>query len=459
MATPPTSTPNDRHTRLFFVAWAMASLFHQASFMRLANKPLEGLLTLAAVAVILAPRRLALFCALLAIQLIEIFSRAPVVSNHWWMSGLVSLTLLTTLATSASAGLDFSRWRERFVPALRGVLIVVYIYGVFHKINADFFDPEISCGIDLYRTLAEEYLTFLPVSTAASWFSIIGTLVVETAIPVLLLWPRTRRYGVVLGVGFHFFLGFVPYSVYYNFSSALFALFFLWVSPTTLDRVVANDRLWARLAAWRWPLTLAFLLVLACGALQVGGGKGLWRHLYRVPWAVYGSSCLYLAFATLRHGTTQSEVDAATPVGPRWVWVFPLLFLLNGASPYLGLKTETSLAMYSNLRTEGGISNHLIIRGSLDPFDRTRDIVVIESSSDRKLKRLEKQRRGMLWFEFRDHLARHPKARVVFELDGKRERVGRAGDDPRFAKPEPWWIRKFVYFRPVDLDPRKRCSH
>ena len=419
----------------------------------------ETLLTLAAVAVILLPRRIAPFCALLAIQLVEIMYRAPVVSNHWWMSGVISLTLLGTLVASAPGGFSYQRWRRRFVSPLRAITLIVYFFGVFHKVNADFLDPEISCGVDLYRTLAGTYLTFLPQGAAASWFSIVGTLVVESAIPLLLIFKRTRLWGVILGVAFHYFLGFVPYSVYYNFSSALFALFWLWLEPDDHERVARRDSIYARLCAWRWPLTFLFLVFLAVGSTKMGGGKALWRHLYRIPWSVYGACCLWIAVAALRERrhTEPSVTTAHPPV--YWTLVFPLLFMINGASPYLGLKTETSLAMYSNLRTEGGSSNHLIVRKTLDPFDRTQDIVTIVRSNDRLLRRLKKRRKGMLWFEFRDHLARRPKAMVVYELDGKRERIARAGDDPRFARREPWWIRKFVYFRSVDLDPRKRCSH
>ena len=42
---------------------------------------------------------------------------------------------------------------------------------------------------------------------------------------------------------------------------------------------------------------------------------------------------------------------------------------------------------------------------------------------------------------------------------GEVERLKRAGDDERFSSPESLWVRKLVYFRPVDLNPRKRCSH
>jgi hypothetical protein len=458
----PATSPQERQARHFFVAWSMATLFHQASFMRLASDPLEALLTLTAVAVLVAPRRSAPFVVLLCAQVVEIALRAPQVSNHWWMSGAISLTLLMTLIPALREGFSPGRWLSHFRGPLRAILIVVYFYGVFHKINADFLDPEISCGVDLYRTLARSYLPFLPDSAAAAWFSIFGTLAVETAIPLLLLWPNTRAWGVTLGVGFHFFLGFVPYSVYYNFSSALFALFLLFIPPGAIENReeigagggITSDRT-------RWIGLALLVAFMSFAAWHSPTHRGLWRHLHRIPWAVYGGGIVLL---TIRAFARRNEADL-TPATEhahrvrRWPFVMPVLFFLNGASPYLGLKTETSLAMYSNLRTEGGSSNHLLIAQTLDPFDRTTQIVTIEQSSNRELRRLAKRRRALLWFEFRDYLARHPKTRASWALNGVPSEVARARDDERFSSPEPWWIRKFVYFRPVDLDLRKRCSH
>jgi hypothetical protein len=41
--------------------------------------------------------------------------------------------------------------------------------------------------------------------------------------------------------------------------------------------------------------------------------------------------------------------------------------------------------MYSNLRTEGGTSNHLVLPSALQVFGQERDLVTIVSSSDRVL--------------------------------------------------------------------------
>src|SRR6266704_2162953 len=47
--------------------------------------------------------------------------------------------------------------------------------------------------------------------------------------------------------------------------------------------------------------------------------------------------------------------------GVALTWLIPLIALGNGVTPYLGLKTVANYSMFSNLRTEGGQTNHLLI--------------------------------------------------------------------------------------------------
>jgi hypothetical protein len=46
---------------------------------------------------------------------------------------------------------------------------------------------------------------------------------------------------------------------------------------------------------------------------------------------------------------------------PVWLFTFPALLLLHGLTPYLGLRTAGNFSMFSNLRTEGIRSNHLLL--------------------------------------------------------------------------------------------------
>ncbi len=49
------------------------------------------------------------------------------------------------------------------------------------------------------------------------------------------------------------------------------------------------------------------------------------------------------------------------PATPKWLFVVPLVLVLHGLTSHVGLRTAGNFSMFSNLRTEGGVSNHLIL--------------------------------------------------------------------------------------------------
>jgi hypothetical protein len=134
--------------------------------------------------------------------------------------------------------------------------------------------------------------------------------------------------------------------------------------------------------------------------------------------------------------------------------------MLNGAAPYLGLKTESSLAMYSNLRTEGDATNHLLIRRTLRWWDYQQKLVRIVRSSHPGLQRIAADNLHMTWFEFRDFMYRNQDISVVYvNPDGQRIEVQRAGDLPDFRRPTPAFQRRLLFFRSPDMQDRPMCLH
>jgi hypothetical protein len=62
--------------------------------------------------------------------------------------------------------------------------------------------------------------------------------------------------------------------------------------------------------------------------------------------------------------------------------VIPLVLILNGISPYLGLRTGTSFDMWSNLQTFAP-DNHLIMPASLNLLaDATTPITMLDSNDE-----------------------------------------------------------------------------
>lgn len=69
---------------------------------------------------------------------------------------------------------------------------------------------------------------------------------------------------------------------------------------------------------------------------------------------------------------------------PTFLYVFPILILLFGMTPYLGLRTAGNFSMFSNLRTEGKTSNHLLLGSNpLKFWGYQEDVVHIIDIDDR----------------------------------------------------------------------------
>jgi hypothetical protein len=306
--------------------------------------------------------------------------------------------------------------------------------------------------------------------------SIYATLVIEAAIPLLLLFGCTRGLGVLVGLLFHEILSLNPISGFYNFSAMMIALFLLFAREDFVERLretfrSSRPRAWLQrlkdqeFAVWR---LVAYALVLAIGLLVAS--HLFWefpsRRVFGWLWIPYSAAAI-LAFAAL--GDWRMRGDRGVfRVEYNFLLVVPFLIFVNGLSPYLGLKTETSFAMYSNLRTEGGATNHLFMPSRIQVFDYQRDLVEIVSSSDRTMQRKAGTERLMTFFEFHDYLSRHPDARISYvrrytgpsgETSSWEKNIGRAGDDPKLSIPIPRWKRKLLYFRDVSKGERQACMH
>ncbi|SMB98761.1 hypothetical protein SAMN00120144_1769 [Hymenobacter roseosalivarius DSM 11622] len=139
------------------------------------------------------------------------------------------------------------------------------------------------------------------------------------------------------------------------------------------------------------------------------------------------------------------------PIGFRFI---PLVVFLNGMSPYLSLKTQTSLSMFSNLRTEGGISNHLFMPKSLQINGLEKDLVKIIATDLNELKQYTHNKQYITYFEFRRIISeaktnlyvnymRNDQPQTVKIVDG-------SSTKPELLVPHNWVLTKFVRFRPID---------
>jgi hypothetical protein len=408
---------------------------------------------IAAALVLLWPRSVVAVLVLAAMQIAFAWHESPFIPNHYLFAALVNLAVLLAAGLRAlrrQPVLDGGALVELFGPPVRLALLLLYGFVVLHKLNADFFDPVTSCGTMFYLE-QRAMVPWLPEGRNAYVVAIALALGVEAAIGVLLAFRRTRHAGIVVGALFHWMLALSPYDRFYNFSSLLLALFALFASPAALSRGLAlvGDRRW-RLITRGVLALIALAAILGKYAPELMGGDRYRGFL--LLWIPYGLGVIG-AWVWLMRTAGPGEPAPALGRPSLALAAIPLAAALNGAMPYLGLKTETAWAMFSNLRTEGGHSNHYLLPASLQIFSYQRQLVRLHDSSDRFLRHVAGQQQLLPAFE----LQRRPHADVMFTDWQQQTRSGKIAD--LFPEAIPLWKTKLLYFRPVDASERQGCRH
>lgn len=403
-------------------------------------------------------------------------AKAPVSSNNQTMAMFFSATVLL-----ACAPLLFRHrlqiWRadrEDVFKTIAGpgrwILAVMYFYGIYHKINADFINPEVSCGVVLYKALFDGF--GMQNWMIGQWGSIIATFVVEFFAMVLLFSARFKKIGFIIGVPFHIIIGWSEYGYYMDFSTIVIATYALFLPAETPKNFLASAARWTG-SEQRALTIMRALIVLAVGAavIYIVGFHGGWRG-FRMQWVHWAPiftlyAILFYAFTVVYVPWRITDNLPAFKFEPRWAAIVPILFFISSASPYLGLRTEASIAMFSNLHTEGRQTNHLI-HGVL-PFGAhyQDDVIQVISTSDpgpflaqfdaRSGFRDLSHNIGFVRYEFDKVLADNPDIQVTFRFRGQ-VRTNDETWENTYLGASPL-ERAFLMFKPVDFERPKICTH
>jgi hypothetical protein len=464
--------------------WAIAVLFHllrpelTTVILRFDLKALLNVaLCITAAALLVNPRSIVLLFALALIQIFDYFAGMPLGSNHYTMAFFLSSSIVASYLYFQITGGGEEIRRQAFYEAWASVgrylLLIMYFFGIFHKINVDWFDPLVSCAVALTDAIV------VPWNLKSDWldqFVIYGTLIVEGLAIVFLCIPRLKYLGFLIGVPLHIIIGFTPYNWYLNYSSLVVALYVLFLPgdfPERLRHLVEKYSLnkaidWV--AQNRSSVLLFFVGVIGLAAAFVGISLGLgvsrkafgdFYKLFQMTaigiWALY-SIPVYLLFMILLVGSKYPTAKEYWLARPKWMLAFPIIFLLNGFTPYFGLKTEATISMFSNLHTEASTTNHLLLDPPPYLFDYQKSVVKIHSSSDPYLQKVAAHGWHLVEFDFWSRIQRNPDMAVTYATNGEVRTLARAGD----ALPgheQPWILRKFLAFKPVDFERPKVCSH
>lgn len=432
---------------------------------------------IAALVVLVRPFSPIAFMALGVSETLAILIALPWTNNnrllHLFVFATIVLTGLYVFVRSGFRKMDAGEWMYQFQPLLRLVLVIVYGLSAWQKLNWDFFNPQYSCAV-----LEAGRIPLLPVAgSAIRWVLIGGTIGTEISLPLLLSVRRTRNFAVCFGVLFHVALAYT----FYSFSVTMIALLFLFAPDGFIDAAIEFWRvhkgsITATVTASGFIIlaVLAYLSVAKIGQLltQIRQApnvldilRNLWRETgYRVCFGLTALFALPAGFlfwlSWHRPAAVQPSAHCYRPI-PAPFWILPALLLFDGANPYLGLKTETSFAMYSNLRTEGGTTNHLIWRQPLSLASYQEDLVQILDSNDASLRAEAQPDLLVTFFTLRQSISKLAdqgvrNISISYARRGKTIRVEKAESDPDLSTRPPWIERKFLIFREIR---REGCFH
>lgn len=410
----------------------------------------------AAFVFLIFPKNYVLFLIVAGGHLVQTVTHLPTGSNHNFLSLFVTIGLAATYIQVALSERRFpvspAKHFDMFVPLGRWVLLIMYFYGIFHKINTDFLNPTSSCAVVFwYRYGFPEIIDSTPFVHSLIMY---GTLVLEATIIAMLLSRRFRWWGVLLGICFHAFLAFQPDGWFRAFSILSIALHSLFLPQDALARF-ANGKWGQVLIGFFAPPGRRILY----GIIALSAWVAAWNYLPRpIEWVVIIGLIVVFVIAYCREPSKQ-----AAPIGP-WlrspsvvINVLVLAFFLNGLSPYVGFKTGQSIAMFSNLVTEGQRSNHLFMP-NIPLFEyQTRIATIIET--DHPMFALVKNS-GLQLVEYQllDTLERSPDFTVSFDVNG--QRFSHSPEQPLAGLSDlsPRWLRNLMVFRLVNPASPRGCD-
>ncbi|ODR20464.1 hypothetical protein [Mycolicibacterium porcinum] len=453
----------------FATLFAMALVFHYSDSQPLAVAPA----LLAGLPALIFPGSVAAAGLAVAAGATVAALNLPAASNHLVLSLLVAVALGTAALWALvvrdrpdGPGSFVERWLDAARSPIGLVLLVVYLFTVFDKLNTAYFTPETSCGGELFGQLIwlNGFDDAVPGPAVGQLVAIVAV-AIEAAIFVLLAVPRLQFWGVLLGVGFHSILALASF---YDFATVVFAVYVLLVPTEVFASLAARATLVRRVALTGFAAHVLLSLV-SSSAESPDSPIGLpWHTLLVLTWAV---AVIPVMVALLRAYRAAESAGVRAPnwqLRPLVLLLAPLLAFANGVTPYVGLKTVANFSMFSNLHTEEGRSNHLlpgvtalqladyqrdtVTLVGLELPDRTGDVTPLRRqtrwlSEDPPVRVpwLELRRTVLLW---RD--AGLTGVRIAYLHDGPPQVTNDATNDPVLSAPLPWWQRHLLAFRAVD---------
>lgn len=454
---------------IFVMLWASTVLAHFDEIRNLSGGTVPFVYEALVFLSLLFARSSFVFLIALFVQLVNLWHYLPHPSNHWAFMGFAGIAMMAALIGFEQGKLKLysvrdSGWFEKIKPLLCAITIMLYFSAALHKLNWDFIDPVKSCAGFKYLT-NRNILVF----QNFEYVLIFGCLVSEILTAIFLSFRKTWFIGLVVGFIFHSGTALIMRT----FPMLMFTLYVLFLPQKTLEKVIVRAESFLRSISFGKCGLVGFIQALAIiyfvwSLMIVKSSQTFYAsksHVYYSMQLSWYALTLVIAVLTFWYllKTKQNSLPRE-PILSRlkpFGWVVLILFLINNASPYLGLKTEYSMNMWSNLSTGNGTTNHLFM--PVKPFrvwPYLDDIIDIKETNDFGLKQKYVDGEYLISYIM---LKRYLKSRqdTVFlrYVRGGKEYVSQdATRDPIFSEPESYLFSKLIYVKDVRKDNKDFCS-
>ena len=374
-----------------------------------------------------------------------------------------------------------------FAPSIRICVIVVYSWAFIHKLNHDYFGDD-GCAFFFYELILDKYglqsLTNMfgdALSRETFIFFVISIVILlaEGAIAVLLVFQRTLRVALVLMLLAHLLFMVIPDNFVGSFSATMWAMAACFVPNSVwlrtrdfLRRLPVSPR---PPSTWSW-LGISLLIGIVLIACAFAFPK-LTRYaplistgLIIMLWAPVALMMLFIILKSPKSSWKSESPRTGAywiPSACRWTLVIPTLMFTCGLMLYTDIRNETGFAMFSNLRSDPGGSNHFFIpRIAVMNDGNDRGVTILETDNPRFNLFMNDGRRRypsrLTWFELRRMItAEQGDIAITYQRDGEEVVTVTRGlnpDDPVFEAVGPFEsrLRLFTTIPTTDGCP---CRH
>ena len=278
----------------------------------------------------------------------------------------ILLTLVAMLSTKEQGESLMAAIDDAHCALFRVSVVVMMAFAAFHKINADFLNPQVSCAAGLFANLTSWWN--VPFLAVLKQTPLAMGIITEALVPILLLvCPPIGLIYTILLMSFIGLLG-----------ATAFTLIVIVMACGFLEHD-SGEKIIAGLTKWKWAIGG---IIFGCGTVSylTYSGKPHWYGflLFQTTTIILFVMSL-MPFRGGRPSLRPQSIFTKLPAVRIILIVYFTAGTINGLSPYFGWKFRSSFAMLSNLRTDQARWNHLWMPPSLfmpehDHFIRIRKI-------------------------------------------------------------------------------------